>query len=130
MNPSTYFFLLYIVVCLSIGLLFYYLFKRSEVRPTMSTAKKMSTPFEFLRKKMNKDIPGIGKIEVGKPLSMPNDPLRRKMNKGEVEKPASTPYDFLRKKMNKSISENKSERGKPLPPPKMPVAPVPLIVRT
>jgi hypothetical protein len=103
MNSFTHFFLLYIVICLSIVLLFYYLFKRSEVPRTLS--KK--TPYEFLRKKMNKGIPGMDKTEVGKPLSMP-DPLRRKMNKG--------------------VPEN-SERGKPLPAPKMPVAPVPLIVR-
>ena len=124
MNPSTHFFILYIVICLSIVLLFYYLFKRSEVHPRTLSKK---TPYEFLRQKMNKGIPGMDKTEVGKPLSMP-DPLRRKMNKSEVEKPLSMPYDFLRK-INKSISEDSSERGKPLPAPKMPVAPVPLIVR-
>ena len=128
MNPSTHFFLLYILICLSLGLLFSYLFKRSEVHPNRLTTKK-TTPYEFLRKKMNKNIPGIGKTEVGKPLSMPDDPLRRKMNKSEVEKPFSMPYDFLRKKMNKGVSEDPSELGKPLPAPKMPVAPVPLIVR-
>jgi hypothetical protein len=106
MNPTTHFFLLYIIICFSIILLFYFLFKRSEV-PRTGTLTKIPTPYEFLRKKMNKGIPGMDKTEVGKPLSM-SDPLRRKVNKG--------------------VSDS-SELGKPLPPPKMPVAPVPLIVR-
>jgi hypothetical protein len=106
MNSSTHFFLLYILICCSIILLFYFIFKRSEV-PRTGTLTKIPTPYEFLRRKMNKGIPGMDKTEVGKSLSMP-DPLRRKMNKG--------------------VPGN-SERGKPLPAPKMPVAPVPLIVR-
>ena len=85
-------------------LFFYYLFKRSEVDPRMLSKK---TPYEFLRQKMNKGIPGMDKTEVGNPLSM-SDPLRRKVNKG---------------------FSDSSELGKPLPAPKMPVAPVPLIVR-
>ena len=106
MNPTTHFFLLYIIICFSIILLFYFLFKRSEV-PRTGTLTKIPTPYEFLRRKMNKGIPGMDKTEVGKPLSM-SDPLRRKVNKG--------------------VSDS-SELGKPLPAPKMPVAPVPLIVR-
>jgi hypothetical protein len=48
----------------------------------------------------------------------------------KVEKSTSTPYDFVRQKMNKGVpGMDSSERGKPLPAPKMPVAPVPLIVR-
>lgn len=104
MNPTTHFFLLYIIICFSIILLFYFLFKRSEVNPRTLSKK---TPYEFLRQKMNKGIPGMDKTEVGNPLSM-SDPLRRKVNKG---------------------FSDSSELGKPLPAPKMPVAPVPLIVR-
>ncbi len=107
MNPTTHFFILYIIVCFSIILLFYFLFKRSEVPRTGTLTKKIPTPYEFLRRKINKGIPGMDPSEVGKPLSM-SDPLRRKVNKG--------------------VSDS-SELGKPLPAPKMPVAPVPLIVR-
>jgi len=94
MNSSVRFFLLYIAVCLAIIILFYFIFKRSEVLPIR--------PYDFQKKRV---------------VSSPNntilasqDPLRRKMNKGV---PGMDP----------------SELGKPLPAPKMPVAPVPLIVR-
>lgn len=83
MNSSIRFFLLYITVCLAIVILFYYLFKRSEVLPTPYTMNKIPASQDPLRRKVNKGIPGM-------------DP---------------------------------SERGKPLPAPKMPVAPVPLVVR-
>ncbi len=94
MNSSGRFFLLYIAVCLAIIILFYFLFKRSEVLPIR--------PYDFQKKRT---------------VSSPNNtilasqnPLRRKMNKGV---PGMDP----------------SERGKPLPAPKMPTPPVPLVVR-
>ena len=88
MNPTERFFLLYIAVCFSIMILFYFIFKRSEVLPIL--------PYAFQT--------------ASKPISQ--DPLRQK----------------IKKEMNKGIPG--MERGKPLPPPKMPVAPLPLIVRT
>lgn len=85
MNPTERFFLLYIAVCFTIMILFYFIFKRSEVLPIL--------PYAFQ-----------------KPVSQ--DPLRQK----------------IKKEMNQGIPG--MDRGKPLPAPKMPVAPVPLIVRT
>ena len=91
MNPTERFFLLYITVCFSIMILFYFIFKRSEVLPIL--------PYAFQT--------------ASKPVSQ--DPLRQK----------------IKKEMNKGIpGMDKTDRGKPLPPPKMPVAPLPLIVRT
>jgi hypothetical protein len=117
MNSSTHFFILYVIVCFSIILLFYFLFKRSEVPRTGILTKKIPSPITFLRQKINKEIPGIEKSDRGKPLSMPYDPLRKKMNT-KVEKSTSTPYDFVRQKMNKGVpGMDSSERGKPLPAP-------------
>jgi hypothetical protein len=93
MNTNTHFFILYIVICLSIVLLFYFLFKRSEVLPIR--------PYDFQKKRT---------VSSPNTILASQNPLRRKMNKGV---PGMDP----------------SERGKPLPAPKMPVAPVPLIVR-
>lgn len=85
MNPTGRFFLLYITICLTISIIFYFIFKRSEVLPilpyafeTEHTSSHVYPLPTSLRRNMNKGIPGMD-TERGKPLppTMPvaPDPL-------------------------------------------------------
>ncbi len=85
MNPTGRFFLLYITICLTISIIFYFIFKRSEVLPILPYAFETEHPSSHvyplptpLRRNMNKGIPGMD-TERRKPLpaSMPvaPDPL-------------------------------------------------------
>lgn len=71
MNPSGRFFLLYITICLTISIIFYFIFKRSEVLPILPYAfetEHASSHVYPLRRNMNKGIPGMD-TERGKPIS-------------------------------------------------------------
>jgi hypothetical protein len=75
MNPSGRFFLLYITICLTISIIFYFIFKRSEVLPILPYAfESEHTPSHVyplptpLRRNMNKGIPGMD-TERGKSIS-------------------------------------------------------------
>jgi hypothetical protein len=77
MNPTGRFFLLYITICLTISIIFYFIFKRSEVLPILPYAFETEHPSSHvyplptpLRRNMNKGIPGMD-TERGKPLPAP-----------------------------------------------------------